>query len=350
MRSTVPILASVEPSAYWIVGDLRQRQVLGPRDVGERVEQHDRDDHHGGEQPEEPGAEDQRRGAAPAGGRVMAASALLAPRRRTRRWCAHCGRTGLQSSSGRRPPDRVSVGRRSLLGLQVAQPSSVGGRSVVIAEHGYMPEPRTGGSSQAGRLPTGSGLVAAGCGSGRGVGRLGLRRRSRPRAAAGAAAGRPATGAAAARRRAPATSSRASPSPTLAATASDSMTMQNGQAVEMTSGSRPSASSVRSTLIRLPIFSSIQNRAPPAPQQKPRSLQRCISCELQALDGAEHLARRRVDLVVPAEVARVVVGDASCRPARPGSACPPRRACRAAACGARPRSGRRAAGTRWPGC
>ena len=58
--------------------------------------------------------------------------------------------------------------------------------------------------------------------------------------------------------------------------------MQNGQAVEIRSGSRPIASSVRSTLIRLPIFSSIQNRAPPAPQQKPRSLQRCISCDFSA--------------------------------------------------------------------
>ena len=53
--------------------------------------------------------------------------------------------------------------------------------------------------------------------------------------------------------------------------------MQNGQAVEIMSGSSPSASSARSTLICLPICSSIHIRAPPAPQQKPRSLQRCIS-------------------------------------------------------------------------
>ncbi len=53
--------------------------------------------------------------------------------------------------------------------------------------------------------------------------------------------------------------------------------MQNGQAVEIRSASVVSASSVRSTLIRLPIFSSIHMRAPPAPQQNPRSLQRCIS-------------------------------------------------------------------------
>ena len=42
-------------------------------------------------------------------------------------------------------------------------------------------------------------------------------------------------------------------------------------------GSSESASSTRSTLIRLPIRSSIHMRAPPAPQQNPRSLQRCIS-------------------------------------------------------------------------
>ena len=57
------------------------------------------------------------------------------------------------------------------------------------------------------------------------------------------------------------------------------MTRQNGQAVETMSGSRESASSTRSLLMRLPIRSSIHIRAPPAPQQKPRSLHRCISCE-----------------------------------------------------------------------
>ena len=61
--------------------------------------------------------------------------------------------------------------------------------------------------------------------------------------------------------------------------------MQNGQAVPTMSGSRPSASSTRSTLICLPIRSSIHIRAPPAPQQKPRSLQRCIS--LLASPGTE---------------------------------------------------------------
>ncbi len=59
--------------------------------------------------------------------------------------------------------------------------------------------------------------------------------------------------------------------------------MQNGQAVETMSGSSASASSVRSTLIDLPIFSSIHMRAPPAPQQKPRSLQRGISWLLSPL-------------------------------------------------------------------
>src|SRR5579884_66556 len=58
---------------------------------------------------------------------------------------------------------------------------------------------------------------------------------------------------------------------------SPSITRQYGQAVEMTSGLVDSASSTRSVLIRLPIRSSIHIRAPPAPQQKPRSLQRCIS-------------------------------------------------------------------------
>ncbi|CAM5340690.1 hypothetical protein SALBM311S_09660 [Streptomyces alboniger] len=60
-------------------------------------------------------------------------------------------------------------------------------------------------------------------------------------------------------------------------TESVSMTRQNGQAVETMSGFSDSASSTRSLLMRLPIRSSIHIRAPPAPQQKPRSLCRCIS-------------------------------------------------------------------------
>ena len=45
----------------------------------------------------------------------------------------------------------------------------------------------------------------------------------------------------------------------------------------MVSGFRARASSIRSVLIRLPIRSSIHIRAPPAPQQNPRFLHRCIS-------------------------------------------------------------------------
>src|SRR5690625_7805806 len=58
------------------------------------------------------------------------------------------------------------------------------------------------------------------------------------------------------------------------------MTWQNGHAVETVSGLVVSASSTRSVLMRLPIRSSIHMRAPPAPQQKPRSLWRCISLVL----------------------------------------------------------------------
>jgi hypothetical protein len=45
----------------------------------------------------------------------------------------------------------------------------------------------------------------------------------------------------------------------------------------MVSGLSSRASSIRSVLMRLPMRSSIHMRAPPAPQQKPRFLQRCIS-------------------------------------------------------------------------
>ena len=47
--------------------------------------------------------------------------------------------------------------------------------------------------------------------------------------------------------------------------------------METTSAPVPSASSVRSMLTRLPMFSSSHMRAPPAPQQKPFSRQRRIS-------------------------------------------------------------------------
>src|SRR5579875_2890486 len=69
----------------------------------------------------------------------------------------------------------------------------------------------------------------------------------------------------------------ASPEPFLALTASPSMTRQYGQPVEIVSGLVDRASSMRSVLIRLPIRSSIHIRAPPAPQQNPRSLHLCIS-------------------------------------------------------------------------
>ena len=55
------------------------------------------------------------------------------------------------------------------------------------------------------------------------------------------------------------------------------MTRQNGQPVAIFSAPVPSASSMRSRLIRLPIFSSIHIRAPPAPQQNERSAFRGIS-------------------------------------------------------------------------
>ena len=66
--------------------------------------------------------------------------------------------------------------------------------------------------------------------------------------------------------------------------------------------------------------------------------------------GADQLARRVVDLVVPAQVARVVVGDVLAAPGdrRPASCRAP--AGSAAGCGAAPCSWRRAACTRGPGC
>lgn len=62
------------------------------------------------------------------------------------------------------------------------------------------------------------------------------------------------------------TFSLALPSACRAVRPSFSMTLQNGQPVAIFDGAVPSASSTRSTLIRLPIFSSIHIRAPPAPQ------------------------------------------------------------------------------------
>ena len=101
----------------------------------------------------------------------------------------------------------------------------------------------------------------------------------------------------------------ASPEAFLAPIASPSMTRQYGHAVDTVSGSVPSASSIRSVLIRLPIRSSIHIRAPPAPQQNPRSLHRCISCGLDPGHLLHDLPGRAEHLVVPAEEARVVIGD-----------------------------------------
>jgi hypothetical protein len=82
------------------------------------------------------------------------------------------------------------------------------------------------------------------------------------------------------------------PSWTFCAMPSDSIVVQNGQAVEMRSGSSSSASSMRSMLTRLPMSSSIHMRAPPAPQQKPLDRQRA-SRSAEARDGVDDLARGR---------------------------------------------------------
>ena len=55
------------------------------------------------------------------------------------------------------------------------------------------------------------------------------------------------------------------------------MTRQNGQPMAMRSAPVATASSVRLVLIRVPSFSSIHMRAPPAPQQNDFSLGRGIS-------------------------------------------------------------------------
>ena len=55
------------------------------------------------------------------------------------------------------------------------------------------------------------------------------------------------------------------------------MTLQNGQPMAIRSAPVARASSVRLVLIRVPSFSSIHMRAPPAPQQNDFSLERSIS-------------------------------------------------------------------------
>ena len=84
------------------------------------------------------------------------------------------------------------------------------------------------------------------------------------------------------------------------------MTRQNGQPVAIFSAPVPSASSTRSRLTRLPIFSSIHMRAPPAPQQNERSA--AAASPSAHAGGPDELTWLVVDLVVPAQVARVVIG------------------------------------------
>ena len=71
---------------------------------------------------------------------------------------------------------------------------------------------------------------------------------------------------------------------------SESITRQNGQPTAIWSAPVPTASVVRFTLIREPMFSSIHIRAPPAPQQKERSLLRSIS--LNSVDGMTESSSR----------------------------------------------------------
>ena len=129
------------------------------------------------------------------------------------------------------------------------------------------------------------------------------------------------------------------------------ITRQNGQPVAILEPSADTdvinASSTRSWFTRLPMCSSIHIRAPPAPQHRPRlGVPRHL---LQRRTGrADQLARRLVDLVVPAQVARVVVGDVLAHRRRPAPASCPAPAGSAAACGAAPCSWRRVAGTRGP--
>ena len=72
------------------------------------------------------------------------------------------------------------------------------------------------------------------------------------------------------------TSSRA-PSDCFWVSPSESMTRQNGQPIAIRSAPVAMASSVRLRLMRVPSFSSIHIRAPPAPQQKDFSPCRGIS-------------------------------------------------------------------------
>src|SRR5919106_4700789 len=115
--------------------------------------------------------------------------------------------------------------------------------------------------------------------------------------------------------------------------ASASITMQYGQAVPTTSAPVARASSVRSRLTRLPMRSSIHMRAPPAPQQKPRSRQRCISTEVGVLAGqgveavgagGDHLAGadavQGLDVLLGLELVEVLVAEPPGRVAGAGLA------------------------------
>jgi hypothetical protein len=71
--------------------------------------------------------------------------------------------------------------------------------------------------------------------------------------------------------------------------------MQNGHAVAIASAPVASSSSVRSTLMRFPVSSSIHMRPPPAPQHSPRLLLRLGStrfttgsARLSVLRGASY--------------------------------------------------------------
>jgi hypothetical protein len=68
------------------------------------------------------------------------------------------------------------------------------------------------------------------------------------------------------------------------------MIRQYGQATPTVSAPVETASSIRSSLIRLPIRSSIHMRAPPAPQQSARSAWRGISTV--SIPGTADSARR----------------------------------------------------------
>ena len=69
----------------------------------------------------------------------------------------------------------------------------------------------------------------------------------------------------------------ASPSACFAVSPSEIITRQNGQPMAIRSAPVAMASSVRLVLIRVPSFSSIHIRAPPAPQQNDFSRVRSIS-------------------------------------------------------------------------